>query len=289
VSYPLRGYFSCPSRIDTRYTHILQEVLRDVNSSKWLEILREIADNIISRVTEVRLRGEGLENREIERLLDEAAQSALLETLTMRDVSAQIISEEGDVVVGSGGPIIVVDPVDGTTNLARGLKPAVTCISVSENNRLSGTIAALVADIYNGETWTAEKNRGAYLDSKPIHIAPAKPIQSALISVGMSKILKLERMTPLLVNCRHIRMLGSSANELSLVASGILDAHIDIRGTLRVTDVAAALTIIREAGGVYAVNGVINGDFFLIREATLELVATSTPQLLEKLLYLTKS
>ena len=84
-------------------------------------------------------------------------------------------------------------------------------------------------------------------------------------------------------------MLGSSANELSLVASGILDAHIDIRGTLRVTDVAAALTIIRVAGGVYAVNGVINGDFFLIREATLELVATSTPQLLEKLLYLTKS
>jgi myo-inositol-1(or 4)-monophosphatase len=259
-----------------------------VNSSKWLEILSEAAENIISSVTKVRLRNEGLDDQKIRHLLDYTAQSALIEALTLRGVSAQIISEEGNVVVGSGGPFIIADPIDGTTNLSRDLRPAVTCLSISENNRLSGTIAAIVADVYNGETWTAETNRGACHDSIPIHTAPLKLAESALISLDISKTLKLERIVPFLTNCRYIRMLGSSANELSLVASGTLDAHIDIRGTIRVTDIAAALTILKEAGGVYSINGVINRDLFLTGETTMELIAASTPQLLEELLYLTK-
>jgi myo-inositol-1(or 4)-monophosphatase len=83
-------------------------------------------------------------------------------------------------------------------------------------------------------------------------------------------------------------MLGSSATEVSLIASGNLDAHTDIRGTLRATDVSAALLLLTEAGGTYAANGVVGGDFLLTKECVMELIAASNRLLLDELLALTK-
>ena len=259
-----------------------------MNSSDWLDILREAAENIHTTITEAQLKGAGLETQDFKHFLDEVAQNALTETLIAKGVSANLISEEGNVIFGGGGPVVIADPIDGTTNLARGLHPAATCLSVSENGRHSGTLAAVIKDIYTGETYTAEPGKGATLDGRPIHVAAPKQARSALITMGISKTPKLERVTPVLNTCRYIRMLGSSATELSLIASGNLDAHIDVRGTLRATDVAAALTMLSESKGVYAIDGVIGGDFLLTKEAVMELVAASNRPLLDEMLALTK-
>lgn len=259
-----------------------------MDSSDWLDILREAAENICTTVTEARLKGVGLETRDFKHLLDEMAQHALIETLKAKGISANLVSEEGNILIGGGGPVVIADPVDGTTNLARGLHPAVTCLSVSENGRHSGTLAAVVKNIYTGETYTAESEKVATLDGRSIRVAKPKQVRSALISMGISKTPKLDRITPLLNTCRYIRMLGSSATELSLIASANLDAHIDVRGTLRATDVAAALTILSGAGGVYAVDGAVGGDFPLTKETVMELVAASNRPLLDELLSLTK-
>jgi myo-inositol-1(or 4)-monophosphatase len=84
-------------------------------------------------------------------------------------------------------------------------------------------------------------------------------------------------------------MFGSSADELTLISSGNVDAHVDVRGTVRATDIAAALLILTEAGGTYAVNGEEGGDFPLTKEATTELIAASNKPLLDELLTLTKT
>ena len=259
-----------------------------MDSGSWLDILRTTADNIYVAVSEARLIGTGLENREYKHLLDEAAQNALVNTLQEQNVSTQLISEEGNVVIRGGGPVIIADPVDGTTNLGRGLPPAVTCLSVSDNYMFSGTLAAVVKNLYTGETYAAEPGKSVTLDNRPIKVATPQQARSALMSIDISKTPKLDRITPLLNTCRYIRMLGSSATELSLVASGNLDAHTDIRGTLRATDVAAALFLLTEAGGTYAVNGTIGGDFPLTKECVMELIAASNQPLLDELLALTK-
>jgi myo-inositol-1(or 4)-monophosphatase len=259
-----------------------------VDAGDWLKVLRLAADDIYSAVQDARRRGIGLENREYKHLLDEAAQCALIESLQRQQIAAQLISEEGNSVVCGGGPIVIADPVDGTTNLARGLSPAVACLSISENCMFSGTLAAVVKNLYTGETHSATRKCGATLDGRRINAAAPRLARSALISVDISKTPKLDRITPLLSHCKYIRMLGSSATELSLVASGTLDAHLDIRGTVRATDVAAALHILVEAGGTYAIGSSIRGDFHLTRETTMELVAASSPPLLDELLTLTK-
>ena len=259
-----------------------------MDSSNWLNILRVASEAVCFAVAEVQSRSAGLETRDYKHVLDEAAQNTLVDALSDQGVSAQLISEEGNVLIGSGGPTIIADPVDGTTNLARGLHHAVTCLSASGNGLESGTLAALVRDIYTGDEYAAEPGKGAKLNGCPIHVASPKQARSALLSMDISKTPKLDRITPLLNTCRYIRMFGSSASELTLIASGGFDAHVDIRGTVRATDVAAALTILKEAGGVYTVNNIMGGDFTLTKETTLELIAASNKPLLDELLALTK-
>jgi myo-inositol-1(or 4)-monophosphatase len=247
------------------------------------------AENIYSAVSEARVKGKGLENREYKHILDEAAQHALIETLEKSSVYATLISEEGNAVINGGGATIIADPVDGTTNLARSIYPAVTCLSASETDRQSGTVAAVVKNLYTGEVYAAEKGRGATLQGAPIRVAAPRQTRASLITLDISKTPKLDRVAPLLNTCRYIRMFGSSANELSLIASGNVDAHLDIRGIVRATDVAAAILLLTEAGGTYAVNGEVGGDFPLTKEATMELVAASNKALLDELLALTKA
>ncbi len=60
----------------------------------------------------------------------------------------------------------------------------------------------------------------------------------------------MPRLIPLLEKTKHLRHFGADALEICYVADGKTDAFIDIRGKLRVTDIAAAYLIIREAGGI---------------------------------------
>jgi myo-inositol-1(or 4)-monophosphatase len=87
----------------------------------------------------------------------------------------------------------------------------------------------------------------------------------------------------IIARSRHIRQLGASALALCLVSSGVLDAHVDLRGILRATDIAAGLFILREAGGAYSIDGIPGGDMELTRESKIELVAASGQGVLKEI------
>ncbi len=249
----------------------------------WKTVLHQLVENIQSRVLTVLPKRHSLPVTDFKRLLDGEAQQAIVDTLTVNKVSAQLVSEEGDQVFGDGEYVIVADPVDGTTNLARGLQPAVTSISVSETGTQSGVFAGIVVNFYTGETYFAEKGKGAMRDDWPLQTASPTQYRRALISMDMSKVSRLDVMAPLISECRHIRAEGCSAMSLCHVAAGVLDAHVDLRGILRATDASAGLLILREAGGVYEVDGEPFGDLPLTRETRFELVAASSPELMDEI------
>lgn len=254
----------------------------------WKTILQELVDNIHGKVLSVIPKRHSMPVNEFKKLLDNEAQQAIVKTLTVNKVSAQLVSEEGNQVFGAGEYVIVADPVDGTTNLARGLHPAVTSISVSETPMQSGVFAGIIVNFYTGETFFAERGKGAMQDDWPLQTAAPTQYKRALVSMDLSKAAKLELMTPLIMESRHIRSGGCSAMSLCNVASGVLDAHIDLRGILRATDASAGLLILREAGGVYELNGEEFGDAPLTRESRFELKATSSLELLDEINQLLK-
>ncbi len=249
----------------------------------WKTILQELVDNIQDKVLSSIPKRHSMPLTDFKRLLDDDAQEAIVETLTENRVSANLVSEEGDHVFGGGDYFIVADPVDGTTNLARGLQPAVTSISVSETGTQGGVFAGIVVNLYTGETYFAEKGKGAMQDGWPLQTVPPTKYRDALVSMDLSKVPRLDFMTPLIRESRHIRAEGCSAVSLCHVAAGVLDAHVDFRGILRATDASAGLLILREAGGVYQVNGETFGDFPLTRDTRFELAAASSQELMDEI------
>jgi myo-inositol-1(or 4)-monophosphatase len=257
------------------------------SSINWLNVLSDAAETIYHNVTEARLKNSMLEMRELKKVLDAVAQNSLIQSLTKNNISVDLVSEEGNLSIGGGGTMLIADPIDGTTNFSRNLVPAMTCLAVSKNNFFSGITLAIVMDLYTGEIFKAEKGKGSTLDDKKIYVNNYSRINNSLISIDMSKNPKFNRFTKLFNNARYIRMLGSSAADICYISSGVFDAHVDIRGSARATDLAAALFILQEAGGYFCLDSDDNIDMVLGRENTYEIIAASNKPLLDEIKKLT--
>lgn len=252
--------------------------------TNWNKVLHKLSENTQSKVTTVLSQRGKLPYNKFKDLLDRQAQEAIMETLTEHKVNAKLVSEEGDQLFGTGEYIITADPVDGTTNLSRGLQPAVLSISVAKGSHQSEVTAAIVTNFYTGETYYAEKNKGAMLNDASIKPAPYIPYRHGLIGMDISKGPRLEKTSRLIAESRHSRQEGCTAASLCHVADGTLDAHIDLRAIVRATDISAGLLIIKEAGGVYSINGELFGDFPLTRDTRVTVIAANTRRLHEEIL-----
>jgi len=249
----------------------------------WKPILQGLSDKIQGNVFTIIHQRNTMPVQRFKGLLDKQAQDAILETLSNLEVGITLISEEGDQIFGDGCYTMVADPVDGTTNLARGLSPAVLSISVSDTGLQSGTVAGIVTNFFTGETFYAERGKGVTLDGTTINVAPDIKYRHGMIGMDVSKNPAMDRLGKLIGASRHIRQQGCSAMSLCSVAAGTLDAHIDLRGIVRTTDISAGLLMIKEAGGVYALNGELFGDMELTQSTRVELVAASNRRLLDEI------
>ena len=155
-----------------------------------------------------------------------------------------------------------------------------------DTNYFKNVIAGIVSNFYTGETYYAELNKTPTLDNFPIQPAPYIEYKHGLIGMDISKDPKLEKTSKLIDKSRHTRQEGCSAASLCHVADGTLDAHIDLRGIVRATDISAGLLIIKEAGGVYSINGELFGDIRLTRETKCTVIAANSKQLHKEIMEL---
>lgn len=228
---------------------------------EWLQILIQCKTNVqkqISPLLETRNQpqpdlGIGAGGDPIKQI-DIAAENAIVNTLEQSGIAFTLISEESGIRRFGKNPdicYITVDPIDGTTNLLRGIPFYATSLAVSNNSALNGVHTALVADLYHDITYIAQKGNGAYRGNQKINPSKNASLEEAVIGVDVNtyKIRKIApKLTNLIEKTKHIRHLGANALELCYVADGTIDAFVDIRGKLRVTDMAAAWLILQEAG-----------------------------------------
>jgi myo-inositol-1(or 4)-monophosphatase len=186
--------------------------------------------------------------------IDLTAENAIINTLKHHKISFTLVSEESGIKKYGKSPnqhYVTADPIDGTTNLMRGIPFYATSIAVSTKPTLNTIHTALVADLSHNITYTAQKGKGAHCNNKKIASSKRESLEEAVIGMDLNtyKIQKIApQLTSLIQKTKHIRHLGANALELCYVADGTTDAFIDIRGKLRTTDMAAAWLIIQEAG-----------------------------------------
>jgi myo-inositol-1(or 4)-monophosphatase len=177
---------------------------------------------------------------------DGAVERFLSEELAAAFPSDGFQGEEGGISRG-GNLRWVVDPIDGTSNYARGANRFCVSLACMEGDTpLIGVIAAPALR----ETVWARLGTGAWLNGQAIRASDTRLPSQAIMEVGWSRrcpnadYLKLcERVLSDGASLRHG---GSGALGLVDVAIGRQDGYAELH--INLWDVAAALVILREAG-----------------------------------------
>lgn len=188
-------------------------------------------------------------------LVAEEKVTAVLKTLKK---PVFLISEEiGEVKIGKGPAeaILVVDPLDGTSNAiknipAYGISIAVADIYSNSPNAptLRDVTMGMVKNFATGDFYYGFKGRGAFLNGQKIRSSQRKDISSSSVGAYVYRG-DMNRLEPLCKAVRRMRTLGAVAIEICYVADGTYDAFVDIRENLRIVDVSAAKIIVEESGG----------------------------------------
>lgn len=245
------------------------------DTATWLATFQRAADRVVEglhrcgdgpqRLVETGSLGEGGDRTLV---IDADAESAIfaeLDGLHAAGARFTALSEErGTVDYGSHDALVVIDPIDGSTNAKRGLpQHAVSlALAVGPEVALHGTMAdvecGLVAELGGGagERWTAVRGAGAELDGVPIR----PPATERITSRGLLELVAIESADPrhvlaagpaLTEHVHRLRAIGATALALCQVAAGRVDGMASLR-RCRAVDVAAGQLIVRESGGLVA-------------------------------------
>ena len=211
--------------------------------------------------------------------IDVTAERAVLDHLGRLDVSCTVLGEEcGRVQVG-GDPTgyVVMDAIDGSANAVRGMPLFCCSLAFARAETLGSVTDAVVCNLATGQTYSAVRGRGARLDGSPISVQKGRPAyRIAGVNLSGAPPGLVERLGPLLGGYGHVRHLGANALEMSMLAAGLMDVLIDLRGRIRVQDAAAGCLIVREAGGLVVGEDLADLESSLDYSARLSFMAASS-------------
>jgi myo-inositol-1(or 4)-monophosphatase len=181
---------------------------------------------------------------------DRASEVALAGRIRGAVPDSAIVGEEGG-RQGAGRVVWYVDPIDGTTNFARGLAQWCVSIGVEVDGRL---VAGVVHAPALGEITTADLS-GAWRNGAPI-AARARPTEAeAVLLTSFPNARHYEEIgdaacaphRELVDRFLSIRNYGSGAIHLAALAAGEADAKLGF--ATHAWDIAAGLFILERAGG----------------------------------------
>jgi len=207
--------------------------------------------------------------------LDLIADSAACRVL--HDAGLAVLSEESGLSGPDGRPrpdelLVVLDPVDGSTNASIGLPWYATSLCV-----LDGGVprVSLVVNQATGSRYHAIRGGGAFRDGRPIVPSGCRDLSKAIIGIS--------GFPDLWPGWAQFRALGSAALDHCAVAEGVLDGYRVVGGSsLYGWDYLGGMLLCQEAGAV--VGEYFGYDLVVTDDDRRWPVAAATPELLADLL-----
>lgn len=184
---------------------------------------------------------------------DRRAEQAIRAHILARWPDSAVVGEEHG-ASGEGRVRWYVDPIDGTSNFARGI--AFWCVSIGATVA-DEIVAGAILDPVAGNLFSADLT-GAWLNGRPIRSAAiAEEAKATLITgypVGRDFRLDgreraLENFATLVETFSTVRRPGSAALSIAHIAAGWADAACGFG--VNAWDVTAAILLLRQAGGTY--------------------------------------
>lgn len=183
---------------------------------------------------------------------DLACEKATMDILAAEYPGMPVLGEETSDTVENWreGWLWVVDPIDGTSNFARGIPTF--CFNIGlcfDGEPLLGVTLQPVT----GDEWVAVAGEGLTLNGTPSRVSDAARLEDALLGFGLgysytrSKML-LSLLADVWPAIQMAQNIGSAALGLSYTASGRFDIYA--HSFLAPWDMVAGIVQIREGGGV---------------------------------------
>jgi fructose-1,6-bisphosphatase/inositol monophosphatase family enzyme len=188
----------------------------------------------------------------------------------------RVLSEESGVTAPAGvsesAPIVVVDPLDGSTNASRHVPWFATALCLVDDD---GPAVAMVANHATRDVFTAVRGGGARCNDDPCHPTYTTELGHALVGVS--------GLPTHHYGWAQFRAMGASAPDICMVANGVTDAWCDMHDQHGVWDYLASVLIAEEAG--CAVGEVFDRELCVLdHTARRGPAVAATPELLEELL-----
>ncbi len=225
--------------------------------SPWVERFLVLHRRVRVAVMESERVGSGTRNAKGDdvKLFDLAANDAALDVLREFQQPLIVDSEEsGCQKIGSGTPRhrLVLDPVDGSDNWARGLPlSALSCALLPVDAPLhpDRVEAALVGPLEQDTPLIALKGSGAWRGKERLRTSGVRNVAGAMISIALNHHSPSPGLARLIAVARGVRCYGCASRDISLIAESAIDAYVDARGRLTAESYLAAARLVIEAGG----------------------------------------
>lgn len=189
-------------------------------------------------------------------VFDVKVQNFLFSTLGRILPEAKFIGEEEGTDTPTPlehGYSFIIDPIDGTTNFIQGYRHSCTSVALLKDGK---PYIGVVYNPYNGELFSAQLGKGAWLNGVRISAAKGK-LEENLVAFGTSPYYRhishyfdgtFDTLKKLYPHCQDLRRSGSAALDLCYVACGRTALFFEL--ILSPYDYAAASLIVHEAGGL---------------------------------------
>jgi myo-inositol-1(or 4)-monophosphatase len=208
-----------------------------VRAESLLELFHQVANDVGRALVAVTDWGES-GNRPGQYLADLDADAAAIEPLLRAGLG--VMSEESGAQHVDRAIVVVVDPLDGSTNASLGVPWYATSLCAVD---AGGPLVSLVADQARGVRYWAVRGHGAWRDGQSLARRSAAAVSLSDAVIGLSG------YPPQHLGWRQFRALGASALDLCLVADGTLDGWVDCSHDAHgAWDYLGATLVCREVG-----------------------------------------
>jgi fructose-1,6-bisphosphatase/inositol monophosphatase family enzyme len=209
---------------------------RHSTNADILQVLNNTAD-AVSQVLDANTDWSLSGIRHTQYSVDVRADNAALAVL--HEAGCAVLSEESQITGqwGDDDILVVMDPLDGSTNASRGVPWFATALCALDKN---GMRASLVVNQASGkDRYWATQGGGAFHNGNQMHPSACSTLKEAVVGVS-----GLASFRP---QWSQFRALGAAALDICLVAQGVLDGWVDFNSH-GVWDYLASILICQEAG-----------------------------------------
>lgn len=193
----------------------------------------------------------GIESRQghdIKTHADVAAEACIKEHLASSCIPV-LAEESAGTELLDNGLRWLVDPLDGTMNFTRRFPVCAVSIGLWDGDK---PVLGVVFDLGQQKLYTGIVGQGAWRDKASIHVSAVAETSQAILATGFPTgrnygRAALDTFVKRVQSYKKIRMIGSAAMSLAMVATGTFDAYYE--EDIMIWDVAAGLALVAAAGG----------------------------------------